>query len=383
VSGRPLIAHIVVRFDYGGLENGVANVVNGLNGGEYRHAVIALTEATSFRDRLCDGISVYAIGKRPGKDPAAYVRLFRLLRKLEPAVVHSRNLGTLDCALVAFLAGVPFRVHGEHGWDVHDPEGKRWKYRMLRRSVSHLVHRFVTVSEEIRQWLVGVVGLPAGKITRICNGVDTTKFRPRDAARAPHSRLPAAMRVDGAVVIGTVTRFAAIKDPLNLVDAFIRLRAATPEIAAALRLVMIGDGELRAQALARLEAAGAADAAWLPGARDDVPELMGDIDVFVLGSLREGISNTVLEAMASGVPVIATATGGNGELIESGQTGELVPVGDADALADAIRRYAADRELRARHGKRARERAVAQFSLTGMVDNYRRLYDELLASARS
>jgi sugar transferase (PEP-CTERM/EpsH1 system associated) len=372
----------VVRFDHGGLENGVANVVNGLSAGDYRHAVIALTEVTSFRKRLCDGVSVYALGKRPGKDPGAYVRLFRLLRELEPAVVHSRNLGTLDCALVAFLAGVPVRVHGEHGWDVHDPEGKRWKYRMLRRSVSHLVHRFVTVSDEIRQWLVGVVGLPAGKITRICNGVDTTKFCPRDAAAAPRSSLPAAMRVEGAVVIGTVTRFAAIKDPLNLVDAFIRLRAATPEIAASLRLVMIGDGELRADALARLEAAGAADAAWLPGTRDDVPGLLGDMDVFVLGSLREGISNTVLEAMASGVPVIATATGGNGELIESGQTGELVPVGDADALANAIRRYAADRELRARHGKRARERAVAQFSLDGMVDNYRRLYDELLASAR-
>jgi sugar transferase (PEP-CTERM/EpsH1 system associated) len=379
VSGTPLIAHIVVRFDYGGLENGVANVVNGLSGGEYRHAVIALTEATSFRERLRDGISVYALGKRPGKDPAAYIRLFRLLRKLEPAVVHSRNVGTLDCVVVAFLAGVPFRIHGEHGWDVYDPEGKRLKYRVLRRLVSHLVHRFVTVSEELRQWLVEVVGLPAGKVTRICNGVDTSKFRPRDAA-APPSRLPGAMRVDGAVVIGTVTRFSAIKDPLNLVDAFIRLRAAIPQIT--LRLVMIGDGELRADALARLEAAGAADAAWLPGARDDVQELLSDMDVFVLGSLREGISNTVLEAMASGVPVIATATGGNGELIESGRTGELVPVGDAQALADAIRRYAADRQLRARHGKQARERAVAQFSLAGMVNNYRRLYDELLGSAR-
>jgi glycosyltransferase involved in cell wall biosynthesis len=100
--------------------------------------------------------------------------------------------------------------------------------------------------------------------------------------------------------------------------------------------------------------------------------------VFVLGSLREGISNTVLEAMASGLPVIATDTGGNGELVDAGRTGVLVPPGDTAALADAIRAYVADPELRVRHGKQARERAVEQFSIAGMVDNYRRLYDQLI-----
>src|SRR5690606_16691865 len=114
MSALPLIAHIVFRFDYGGLENGVVNVVNGLADAEFDHAVIALTEATSFRKRLRDGIRVYAIGKRPGKDLGAYVRLYRLLRELKPTAVHSRNLGTLDCAIVAFLAGVPHRIHGEH-----------------------------------------------------------------------------------------------------------------------------------------------------------------------------------------------------------------------------------------------------------------------------
>jgi len=120
---RPLIAHIVFRFDYGGLENGVVNVVNGLPESEFRHAIVALTEATAFSSRLKRAdVSVHALGKRPGKDPAALLRLFRLLRTMKPTLVHTRNLATIEGALVAALAGVPCRIHGEHGWDVHDPE---------------------------------------------------------------------------------------------------------------------------------------------------------------------------------------------------------------------------------------------------------------------
>lgn len=380
MSARPLIAHIVFRFDYGGLENGVVNVVNGLSADRFRHAVVALTESgPAFRRRLGGDVPVYALGKRPGKDPAAYWRLFRLLRKLRPAAVHTRNIGTLDCVAVALLAGVPVRIHGEHGWDVFDPDGTKRKYRLLRRTLGRFVHVFVTVSEDLRRWLTEVVGIPARKVHRICNGVDTARFHP---ARADEpSPLPPEIFTRDSVVVGSVTRMSAIKDPLNLVEAFLRLRADPACAGRPLRLLMVGDGELRDDALARLERAGAADAAWLPGSRDDVPALLRAMDVFVLGSLREGISNTILEAMASGLPVIATATGGNGELIESGETGALVPPGDSAALADAIAVYAADEDLRRAHGRRARERAATEFSIAAMVENYRRLYAAALGPA--
>lgn len=377
MDGRPLIVHIVFRFDYGGLENGVVSVVNGLSDAAFRHAVVALTEATEFSRRLHRGVPVFAIGKRPGKDPAAYLRLFRLLRRLKPAVVHTRNFATLDCTFIAFLAGVPARIHGEHGWDVFDPDGTKRKYRWVRRAAAHFVRRFVTVSEDLRRWLVSAVHIRETQVTRIWNGVDVEKFRPAVAGEV--NPLPPHMLGPGTVVIGSVTRFAAIKDPMNLVEAFVRLRAAPDVDASSLRLLMVGDGPIRERALARLEQAGAATAAWLPGSRDDIPGLLRRMDVFALGSLREGVSNTVLEAMASGLPVVATATGGNAELVVEGETGALVPPGDPAALADAIAAYLRDSVRRARHGARARERAVSQFSIATMLQNYRELYDRALA----
>jgi sugar transferase (PEP-CTERM/EpsH1 system associated) len=378
-DARPLIVHIVFRFDYGGLENGMVNLVNGSVNGKFRHAIVALTESTEFSRRLHDDVPVYALHKRAGKDFGAYWRLLRLLRRLKPAAVHTRNFGTLDCAVVAYLAGVPVRIHGEHGWDVFDPDGTKRKYRVMRQVLSRFVQAFVTVSDDLRRWLVAVVGIPERKVTRIANGVDTEKFRPARAGEP--SALPAGMFGPDAVVIGSVTRFAAIKDPLNLVEAFIAARSSAAPGAAALRLVMVGDGELRAAALARLEHARLARDAWLPGSSNDVAALLRSMHVFVLGSLREGISNTILEAMASGLPVIATSTGGNTELVTPAETGMLVPPGDAAALAAAIGDYGRDASLRSRHGRLARERAVAQFSIAAMLANYQKLYDHNLTTA--
>jgi sugar transferase (PEP-CTERM/EpsH1 system associated) len=370
---RPLIAHIVFRFDVGGLENGLVNLVNGLPRNEFRHAIIALTEATDFRRRLRrDDVAVYELHKRPGKDVASYLRLYRLLRALRPAVVHTRNFGTLDCTLVAWLAGVRVRIHGEHGWDVHDPDGTKRKYRMIRRAMNPLVRRFVAVSRDLERWLVDRVGIPASKVQRVCNAVDTERFSPaRGSARGslPADRFPA-----GALIVGSVTRFEPIKDPLNLVRAFIAARQRLRGGPVDLRLLMVGDGPLRPEAQALLDAAGEAGSAWLPGSRADVADLLGAMQIFALGSRREGISNTVLEAMASGLPVIASATGGNVELVVPGETGVLVPPGDSAALTDALVGYATDADLRAAHGRAARARAEQRYSLARMVNDYRDLY---------
>lgn len=368
---RPLIAHVVFSFDYGGLENGVANLINGLPDDAFRHAVVSLTTTSNFLRRIRKtDVSSYSLQKRPGKDPGAYLRLFHVLKQLRPAIVHTRNLSTLEGALVARLAGVPRRIHGEHGWDVFDPDGTSRKYRLLRRLMSPSIDQFVTVSEELERWVTTTIGVPSTKVTRICNGVDTTVFRP--ATERVKRVLPRDRFREDSIVIGTVTRFSAIKDPLNLVRAFIEARR--DPIGPRLRLVMVGAGALREEALGELEAGGAARAAWLPGSRDDIAEILREIDVFVLGSRREGVSNTVLEAMATGLPVIATATGGNLELIEGGTTGELVRPGDYRALAHGMLAYAHNTQMRLRHGEVARRRVEAHYSLHRMLADYDALY---------
>ena len=372
VTRAPLIAHIVHRFDYGGLENGVVNVVNALHGDAQQHVIIALTEATQFRDRLKPGIAVHALGKRPGRDLGAYRRLYELLKRLRPAVVHTRNVGTMDCALVAFLARVPVRLHGEHGWDVADPDGTRAKYRWFRRAFNPFIHDFVTVSRHLAGWLVATVKIPPAKVRHICNGVDVRRFGPEVTA-TPQGAPPWLTNPD-AIVIGSVCRFSPIKDPLNLVNAFIELARANSRC----RLVMVGDGPLHAEASAKLDDAGVAGASWLPGSRDDVAAILAHLDVFVLGSLREGISNTILEAMASALPIVATATGGNPELVDPDRNGTLVPPGDSAALAAALQRYGDDAELRSNQSKASRTMATNEFSLTTMINNYRELYARAL-----
>ena len=129
----------------------------------------------------------------------------------------------------------------------------------------------------------------------------------------------------GLWIVGTVGRMQSVKDPQNLVRAFVRALAIDPALRARLRLVMVGDGALYTEVKAMLARAGVQDLAWLPGERDDVADVLRGLDAFVLPSLAEGVSNTILEAMACGLPVIATAVGGNAELVVAGRTGELVP----------------------------------------------------------
>lgn len=375
MSRRIHVAHVVFRFDTGGLENGIVNLVNHLPAEGFRHTVIALTEATEFRERIRrDDTEVYALRKRPGKDPHCYLRLFRLLRALRPDVVHTRNLGTLDMQLSACLARVPVRLHGEHGWDVHDPDGTTPRFRRRRRLVAPLIHRFTAVSRDLEAWLISRVGIPPAKVVRICNGVDIDRFQTVFSRRGG--------RPANVVTVGTVTRFEPIKDPMNLAQAFVLARKllARSRSDVELRLLMVGDGPLRGEVRQYLEDAGVADQARLPGASDAVADWLAQMDIYALGSRREGISNTILEAMASGLPVIASATGGNLELVVSSQTGALVPPENPQVLAEALVSYASDGALRDAHGAAGAQRVRDEYSLGVMIERYQSLYREACVS---
>jgi sugar transferase (PEP-CTERM/EpsH1 system associated) len=380
-ADSPLIAHVIYRLDFGGLENGLVNLINGLPHGRYRHAIICLTRSSEFARRIRrDDVTLHALGKKPGKDPMMYARLWKLLRRLKPAIVHTRNLAALDCQIIAAAAGVPRRVHGEHGWDVYDLHGTSTKYNRLRRFCRRFVHRYVPMSRDLQRWLEVTVQVPAQKIRQIYNGVDTTRFAPRLAPRAG-APWPAEFAGPEHVVVGTVGRMEPVKNQLLLVRAFARLVARSDQERARLRLVLVGDGPDRSAVERELVESGVRELAWVPGGRDDVPEIVRSLDVFALPSLNEGISNTILEAMASGLPVVATAVGGNPELVLPGETGELCAA-EPEALAAALAPLLDDAARRRRCAAAGRSRVERQFSLGSMLAGYQNLYDELLGTER-
>lgn len=365
---RPLVVHLLHRFDTGGLENGVVNLINHLPA--FRHAVVAVTEITAFKDRVqAPGTQFIALNKPPGQGFWLYPRVYRLLRELRPAVVHTRNLGAMEFQWPAWAAGVPLRVHSEHGWDTGDLGGVNRTNQRLRWLYGLGTHRFVALSRAIEDYLTGPVGLPASRVQRICNGVDTRRF-------APTADVPAAWpyRRGEHLVIGAVGRMQAVKDPLNLVEAFLRLRELCPAQWPTLRLSMLGGGPLLEAARQRLADAGAAQQAWLPGDRGDIAALLPQVDIFALPSLAEGISNTLLEAMACGCAPVATAVGGNPELVGDGINGLLVPAGDAGALAVALAGLVNDPARRLALADASRRRACAEFDLAGMTARYGALY---------
>lgn len=374
----PLICHVVYRFDTGGLENGLVNLINGLPPAAYRHAVVALTEvAPNFARRIRrDDVDFIALAKAPGHGYKLFPRLYKLFRELQPTIVHTRNLAALECQLPAWCAGVPQRLHGEHGRDASDPHGRVQRYRWVRRAYRPFVDRYVALSGELQTYLERAIGIPPGRIVRIANGVDSDRFHPAAGGRATLAGCP--FNACEQFIVGTVGRMMTVKAQPLLARAFVRAVQIAPALHARLRLVMVGDGPLRAEARAVLADSGLLDLAWLPGERADVPDVMRSLDCFVLPSLAEGISNTILEAMASGLPVLATDVGGNGELVRHGQTGELVPAGDIEALAQALVRMAGDPARCRQFGAVGRSRIESRFGLRAMVTAYGRLYDTML-----
>lgn len=372
-----LIVHVVHRFDTGGMENGLVNLCNTLPPERYRHVVVALTEYSDFRRRItAQPVAFHALGRRPGHDYTWVPRLWRLLRALRPDVVHTRNLAALEAQFVAAAAGVRATVHGEHGRDVFDLYGRNRKYNLLRRAARPFVSRYIAVSRDLAGWLGDTVRVPEDKIRQIYNGVDSVQFHPRAGPRP--GVLPEGFAAADSVLFGSVGRMVEVKDYPNLVRAFIQLAQTDAAARRRLRLVIVGEGAARQPCLDLLAAAGLGHLAWLPGERSDIADLMRALDVFVLPSLNEGISNTILEAMASGLPVIATAVGGNVELVEESRTGTLVPPAQPASLAEAMAAYLAGPALIELHGKAGRAAIEHGFSLAAMARAYADVYDAVL-----
>lgn len=369
---RTRVVHVVYSFSVGGLENVIVQLINRLPADRFEHVVLSLTTVSDFKNRVeHPDVRFIELHKPPGHAWRLYPRIFRLLRELRPDVVHSCNLAALEIAPLSWLARVRRRIHAEHGWDAHDPEGRNRRYQRLRRFYKPFISHYVSVSQDIDNYLAQKVGVPASRRSLIANGVDTDHFSPAVGSVT----LPKGCPFGPAHwLIGTVGRLQTVKNQPLLARALVLLLQKHPSTRERVRLVIVGEGPLRGEIERILSEANLRDLAWLPGARQDVAEILRALRCFVLPSQTEGTSCTLQEAMACGLPVVATAVGGTPDLVDPERTGQLVPTEDAEAMADAIWRYVDDSALTKQHGDQARAQALERFGIGAMIERYRALF---------
>jgi sugar transferase (PEP-CTERM/EpsH1 system associated) len=367
-DGAIHVVHVLHAFGTGGMERGIATVVRNASPG-FRHSIVCMWRAGDSVKLLPPETTVLALEKPRGNSARFLWRLRGELRRLRPDVIHTRNWGGLDAILSAQLAGLRCIVHGEHGWDMGDPEGDNPRRLLARRWLSRLVREITCVSRNIERWLVDKVRVRI-PVTQIYSGVDTDRFRPGPDGEELRAELQIPC---GAPVVGILSRLDAIKDHPTLFAAFARVRERHPGA----HLLVVGEGAERDR-LEGLRGPGV----HLLGGRVDVPRVLRAFDIFVLPSRNEGISNTILEAMATGLPVIASRVGGNPELVTEGETGSLFPAGDVGALADAILALLDDPDLRRTQGGAGRARAIERFSIASMVRGYEAVWTRVAARGR-
>ena len=355
------IQHVLLSLQPGGLENGVVNVVNQLAADRFRSSVCCLKQSGEFAARMHPDVPVYEMNWQSGNDLLLPFRLARLFRRTRPDIVHTRNAESFYYGfLAAKLAGIRCIVHSEHGRTFQD---RPLRFR-IQRWFSTYTQGLFAVSHQLKSDLVRFIGIPEQRITVLYNGVDLERFK----AGMRTSADDVLAFEEKKLIIGSVGRLVPVKDFALLLQAVALLSRQD------LIVVLVGDGPERAALEALSASLGIERQVRFTGHSDDVRSLLTRFDIFVLPSLSEGMSNTLLEAMASGVACVASNVGGNPELVTHGESGFLFPCGDVASLTSYLKQLCDDAALRSRFGNAGRTRAHKDFSGGAMIARYEKFY---------
>ncbi len=368
------VLHVVDSLSPGGMENGVVNISQRLQENGFDFHVACLRHKGDFAKRLARPDQVVVMGKTSGFSLQTVRNLRRHIRTIQPDVVHSHNLGALIYAALATFGGLtPPVVHGEHGQlGAVDTAKKRLWQRRIFFAFCRRVHVVSTgLRDNLHQW-----GLRSWHpIVATPNGVDTTRFSPQwDGER---NKIRKELGFDETdQVIGIVGRLVAVKRHRMLLEAFTELAAEFPR----LHLLVVGDGGEGREGVitAMREHPLAARVHWV-GHQDNLPRFYQAMDLLTAPSELEGLSNAVLEAMATGLPVLGHVACGNSEVIQDGQNGLLSSLNSPQELAAALRAALLDHSTLRKLGQSARESVLRDYSMEAMVRSYSRLYRSALA----
>ncbi|MBU0477483.1 glycosyltransferase [bacterium] len=347
------ILQVVLNLECGGLEKLVIDLSNELNSRGLRTSIACIDKKGELAKEAEDkGIKVFSLEKGPDFDLGISARLFKILKKEKIDLVHTHNFGPLIYGgIAAKMAGIPC-INTRHGR----------AEKKVNRFIWNLNRKIVAVSEDAKKELLKHNKVDAGKVKVIYNGVSVNGKSNRSVNE-----------FGDCTVIGNVARLSEEKDHFTLLEAFALI---CKEIEDAI-LVIVGDGHLRDCLESKVRDLKLEEKVLFLGMRDDVQDLMKAFDVFTLSSTMEGISLTLLEAMAAGKAIVATNVGGNKEVVKDAESGVLVPKSNAKELAKAIIKVLKDKELRDRMGKKGLEIVKERFSLDRMTKEYMELYEDV------
>lgn len=364
------ILHVLDTLETGGTESGVVRLIQQMDSRRFEHVVCTIRRLGILADRLPREARVFCLEAKPGFS-LQVAALARRIRETGANIVHARNWGTAEAILAGRCARRCALVYSEHGLESGVLGPEPFPRRALRRLVFQMSDRVFSVSRQLRDHHARMTGFPANRIDVIHNGIEVERFRPSAESRAMARRQLGIGPLE--FCIGAVGRLEAVKNTITVLRAV----AALPP-SANWRLLIAGEGresgQLREFAASQPSLAGRVG---FLGEIQDVHHLFNALDSYVLASVYEGISNSLLEAMATGLPVIASAVGGNPEVVKDEESGLLFPPGDEEALRARLLRVAGDPDLRRRLGESAMRRVTGEFSSGGMVRRYEQLYDSL------
>jgi sugar transferase (PEP-CTERM/EpsH1 system associated) len=372
-----IVGHTIYAFKDGGMERGLLNLVNYGDHDRFHHVILCLTQAGTFANRLrsptCEVVELH---KRPGNDLRLPGRIAATARRQRMHILHARGWPTLvETAMAARLAGVRTTIYGFHGKTMEDLAGLSLKRQWMQKVVIRCYQRVVTLNSRMRSELAAECRLPQNRIYVIANGVDTDTFRPREDRGTIRATFE--LPVD-RFIIGNIARLDPVKNHEVIFRALHRLR----EHRCKPFFLLVGEGPHRIVLERQVAHLHIGEDVRLFGYSDHIPELLNCMDVYVQSSFYEGFSNTVLEAMACGLPVLATDVGGTRDLFSDDQGGGyFFQPQDDKTLASLILRLQQDSILRRTIGERVRRRAVQDFSVQNMVRHYENMYLELATAA--
>ena len=361
------VLFLITELSMGGAQRALLHLLSGINRERFTPAVACLYNgdgAVAQAIRVLD-IPVFDARMHTKTDLRALSRLYRHIHSRRPTILHTSLFhANLSGRITGRLTGVPIIISSERTMAMES----EWRYRLNRWTIG-MVDRVVAVSKKVGEFCINNIRLPAQKVVVIHNGVEIPLLPPDTREQA---RLELGLPQD-ALVCGAVSRLDPVKGIDVLILAFAQVLASH-----AAYLVIVGEGPERQHLESVAQESGVSDRVIWAGYRADVPQQLPAFDVFVQPSLHEGLPNTVLEAMAAGLPVVATAVGGTPELVVNGKTGLLVPPGDPAALVGAITALLENPEARGSMGQAGRRRVKQRFTVEEMVQKIEQLYEDML-----